>query len=133
MTPIISMWMPWANWVGLGWKVIETRTHRRFQSLADKRIGIHCSLKWDKNAIELARPYLDQDQITLTQSFLRIGGAVYWTATVSEFRQLTIEDESRTLIECTTERYGLVLSDVKTIEAVPMRGHQGIWYAEIEQ
>jgi hypothetical protein len=45
--PIISLWQPWAQWVALGWKLIESRTHNRFKSLLTKRIGIHASAKWD--------------------------------------------------------------------------------------
>lgn len=131
LTPIISMWMPWANWVGLGWKTIETRTHQRFRGLVGKRIGIHCALKWDKGAIEAARPYLDAYQVGLSSSFLKIGGAVCWTALATEHRQLEVGDEFDALIECRTVRFGLVLTDVQRIEAIPMRGHQGIWYAQL--
>lgn len=130
-TPIISMWMPWANWVGLGWKTIETRTHRRLLSLVGREIGIHCAQKWDSRAIELARPYLQDWQIAQTQQFLRIGGCVSWLATVIEGRRLDTSDERAALIECSTERWGLILTDVKSIEAIPMKGHQGIWYADL--
>lgn len=130
--PVISMWMPWANWVGLGWKTIETRTHRRFQSLAGRQIAIHCAVKWDKSATKAALAYLTPNQVGATERFLKIGGAVCWLATVAEHRRLTPADERAALIECSTERYGLVLTDIRSIgEAIPMKGRQGIWYADL--
>jgi hypothetical protein len=128
---VITLNMPWANWVALEWKQIETRTHKRFQSLVGKRIGIHAALKWDKNAIGMALPYLDANQYQRSRNFLHIGGAIICTVFVSEFRQLTPEDAPKALIECDTTRYGLILTDVKQIEAIPCRGYQGIWNHDI--
>jgi len=131
-TPIISLWMPWANWVALKWKPIETRKHRRFASLVGKRIGIHASVKWDDSAIEAARPYLQEWQILQTERFLRIGGAIICTAMVKEFRPLTEYDEDDALIECrSVQRYGLRLDDVQIIEAIPCKGKQGVWYHDL--
>jgi len=127
--PIISLWRPWGNWVALQWKPIETRLHKRFASLVGKRIGIHLSVKWDKTAIEQARPYLTPEQIAKTEDFLRIGGAVICTALVKEFRKLTADDSQAALIDCGgVERYGLILEDVQSIEAIPCKGRQGIFY-----
>lgn len=127
--PVISMWMPWANWVALGWKPIETRTHVRFRSLLGKRIGIHATLKFDMTALYAALPYLSDTQLSASDQFLKIGGAIICTAFVKEFRELTAEDSQFALIDCgTTKRFGLVLDDIQTIEAIPARGKQGIWY-----
>lgn len=124
---IITLNMPWANWVSLGWKLIETRTHARFKNLVGQRIGIHASLKWDKNALSLAAPYLTTEQQEQSEKFLRIGGAIICTAFVEDFRRLTEADEIKALIQCTTTRYGLFLRDVNQIEAIPCRGYQGMW------
>lgn len=126
--PVISLWMPWANWVALGWKRIETRTHSRFRSLVGKRIGIHASLKWDATALDEASRYLTFEQVEQTKKFLRIGGAIICTAMVREFRPLGVVDEPKALIECETPRYGLFLTDIEAIEAIPAKGKQGIWY-----
>jgi hypothetical protein len=127
--PIISLWPPWANWVMLGWKPIETRTHNRFKSLAGKRIGIHATIAWDTDAIKLARPYLTLEQVGLTMNFLRIGGAILGTAFVEHERELTADDSLRALIDCGGyKRHGLFLSDIRIIEAIPAKGKQGIWY-----
>jgi hypothetical protein len=132
--PIISLWMPWANWVMLGWKTIETRLHRRFYSLAGKTIGIHASLRWDDGAIDAARPYLTEKQITQTLNFLRIGGAIIGTVYVPTVRELAAEDSARALIDCdAVKRHGLELMYRNPIEAIPCRGKQGIWYADVPQ
>src|SRR5262249_8625581 len=126
----ISMWMPWANWVALKWKPIETRTHERFRGLVGKKIGIHAAVKWDNTAIEQARLYLIPEQIRQTRGMLRLGGGIICTAFVEAFRELTEADEWQALIECKTKRYGLFLRDVTTIEYIPCRGRQGIWYVD---
>lgn len=131
--PVVSLWQPWAQWVMLGWKPIETRTHKRFASLVGKRVGIHYALKWDKGAIEAASNYMTQAQIEQTMGFLRIGGAICGTALVKEHRELTAEDSAAALIDCSsTKRYGLFLADIEVIEAIPASGKQGIWYHEIK-
>lgn len=132
LIPVISLWNPWAIWVGLGWKKIETRTHQRFASLVGKTIGIHSALKWDEGAIQAARPWLTEAQIYQTQKMLRVGGAICWTAFVSEHRELNPIDNPSALIDCThITRYGLFLRDLNAIELIPCRGKQGIWYHDV--
>ena len=132
LVPVISLWMPWANWIMLGWKKIETRTHTRFKSLVGKRIGIHATMKWDNYALLAASPWLTPQQIEHTNRFLKIGGAILGTVYVSEFRLLTANDSQASLINCDDVlRYGLVLEDVQICEAKSIPGKQGIWYAQI--
>jgi hypothetical protein len=130
--PVISIGNPWAAWLMMGWKTIETRTHPRLASLSGKVIGIHAAQKWDEAAIFQARPFLTDEQIQRTETFLRVGGAIIGTAKIGEHRPLTSEDSEAALIDCaTTQRWGLIIESVNLIEAIPMRGKQGIWYAEI--
>ena len=127
--PIISLWMPWANWVVLGWKGIETRLHKRFYGLVGKEIGIHATQKWDESALDAAKPYLWPPHWESTHSFLRIGGAIIGTVCVVDARELTADDSKRALIDCgNTKRHGLYLAYPKIIEAIPAKGKQGIWY-----
>jgi hypothetical protein len=136
IVPVISLWMPWANWVVLGWKDIETRLHKRFYGLKGKKIAIHASLKWDDTAIEQARPYLRDWQIEQTNFMNRnkFGGAIIGTACCTTARELTDEDSFRALIDCgTVKRQGLVLAYPKIVKAIPCRGKQGIWYAEMPE
>ena len=128
--PIISLWAPWANWVILGWKTVETRRHNKLAGLDGKIIGIHVTQKWDDLAIDAARPYLTESQLYRTSCFLRIGGAILGTARVewTSKSPLGPEFSAAALIECNTPRYGLGLGDPQIIEAIPCRGKQGIWY-----
>jgi predicted transcriptional regulator len=41
---VITLWQPWASFIALGWKTIETRTHDRFKNLVCERIAIHAGL-----------------------------------------------------------------------------------------
>jgi hypothetical protein len=130
--PVISLYGPWANWVALGWKTIETRTHPRLKSLVGKTIGIHVALKWDDDALEAAAPFLSQFQISRTQQFLRVGGGIICTAFAYDHRELDSLDNGSSLIDCThLTRYGLFLRDIRPIEVIPAKGKQGIWYADI--
>ncbi len=127
--PIISLWMPWANWVMLGWKTTETRLHRRLAGLAQRYIGIHATQKWDESAIDAARPYLTEEQLWETSTFLRIGGVILGTVYARCHGQLTDADSRSALIDCgTMQRFGLTLEQPTLIEAIPARGKQGIWY-----
>ena len=132
--PVISLHRPWANWVSLVWKPIETRTHERFRGLVGKRIGIHASLKWDSQWEQLAGPYLKSGQIEMTKDFLQLGGAIIATALVADFSKLDWSFSQGALIDCElTERWGLFLSDLQHPEAIPCKGRQGIWYHEVPE
>jgi hypothetical protein len=129
--PIISMWNPWAIWVIIGWKKIETRTHNRFRSLNGKTIAIHSTVKWDETAIEKAGNYLTPSEVNETNEFLRLGGAIIGTADVIDYRPLTSSDSPLALIDCgSIKRYGMVLDNVRPLPAIPAKGKQGIWYLE---
>ena len=125
----ITLWQPWATWVILGWKSIETRLHPRFASLVGERIGIHAGLMWDDEAFALAKPYLSKEQFILTHGLPpHVRGALLGTVSVVEHRILNSDDSRAALIDCqNTVRYGLILENPMPISAIPMRGKQGIW------
>lgn len=137
-TPCISLWQPWAQWVVLGWKTIETRTHPRFESLAGKRIGIHAAKVWDKQAIHIARSYLTDEQFEQTYQLLQesqhnsLGGKVLGTVFVNEHRLLDTDDAPAALIECQTVRFGLLLRDpIQLAVPFPVTGRQGIFHVQL--
>lgn len=130
-TPIISMWQPWAQWVELGWKTIESRRHKRFASLAGQRIGIHRAQHWDDGWIEDARRYLTDEQFEQTMEMPTLGSIVRCTVLVTVHRPLTIKDEPAALIECSSLRYALVLVDREIFEPIWMNGRQLIWRADL--
>lgn len=132
-TPIITLWQPWAQWIALGWKTIETRLHDRFKNLKGKIIGIHVGKNYDKNAIDEARNFLNEKQIDYTLFHARgKGGFICCTALVNDFRILTKADSEKALIDCEkTKRYGLFLSNIylsQEFMCKKYKGRQGIWY-----
>jgi hypothetical protein len=130
----ISLWNPWAMWVALGWKTVETRLHDRFASLERKRVAIHAALTWDVSAIESARKYLSTEQIRETVQNLKTwpSGAFICTVDVEDYRVTETTDAKAALIECDTPRFGLYLSNVKLfVPPILARGRQGIWKAQL--
>ncbi len=139
--PIITLWQPWASFVALGWKTIETRWHKRFEKLTGKVIGIHASVKWDANWLELAGPYLSGEQRNQAFGLHIVRGIILCTAVVHGFRALGEVDSVKALINCGTTdnpggnsgssrvRYGLELSHVISVDPpIQTTGRQGIWY-----
>lgn len=138
---VISLWQPWAQFVALGWKTIETRTHQNFASLAGRRIGIHAALMWDTQWLRHAGPYMTKEQIEETDKFDRsaTGGRILCTAHVTGHRSLDEPDSQAALISChirdrfggacSLPRYGLLLKDVKRLaDPFKIKGKQGIFY-----
>lgn len=136
--PALTLWRPWADWVMLGWKTIETRTHARLRSLGKQptRLAIHAAEKWDESALDAARQWLTEEQIQATQTTIRqrpVGGHVLGTVLVVGFALLDERDEAQALIECrSVTRYGLELVNPKPL-AVPMKatGRQGLFRVEL--
>ena len=137
---IITMHPPWALFIPLRWKTIETRNHKRFQNLLGHTIGIHVSQHWDKDWYRLASPYLSERQlkkIGILKTENRIPfGKIICTAYVYNFRLLFKSDSKDSLIDCDyegkgIEKYGLLLMNVRELkQPIPAKGHQGIWNIE---
>jgi hypothetical protein len=128
--PVITLYQPWATWIMRGWKTIETRTHDRFKSLDGKTILIHAGQKTDASAIN--NPYLTKEQL-LFQPDDVINGFILGSAYVQYLGCLDPDDGVNALIECTTLRYGLLLSSVNVFaEPIPVKGEMGIWYFDFE-
>lgn len=125
---------PWAMWVMLGWKTIETREHDRFKTLVGHDIAIHATMKWDHAAYESALQSggLSYGQLKRSEEFKSIRGVILGTTTVALFRRLTEEDSGDALIECRTRRYGLFLRNPILLKTpIPCKGHQGIFRVEL--
>lgn len=128
----ISLHQPWATWIALGWKTIETRRHNRFQSLEGQRIAIHAALSFDHSAYEAAMPFLSELQRHKWFEFRRNQiphGALVATALVHRFSYGLFEDhDASALIECKTHRTGLFLRDIAPLyKPIPCTGRQGIF------
>lgn len=133
--PVITLWQPWAQWVMLGWKRTETRTHAKFKLLVGQRIGIHVGQKWDPWALHEAQGFLNKQQSEETHNRTGIfgvlqdaPGCIIATAFVKEHRLLGANDAKAALIECDTRRWGLVLTDLVVTRFTKAPGKQGIWY-----
>lgn len=134
MIPAISLWQPWAQWVALGWKPIETRTHRRFLPLLGKEICIHAARKWDMKALSIAKKYLTEHQVNQTILMDELEPSIVGTARVYYMGELDEHDSQYALCDCSVPGlWGLYLSAIKKFEKpIPCKGHQGIFYVSKE-
>jgi hypothetical protein len=129
--PVITLYQPWASWIMRGWKIIETRTHDRFKSLAGKRILIHAGKKTDETAVN--NPYLSKEQILYKPDEI-INGAILGECLVQHFQKLDASHSKHSLIDCgSVERWGLFLNEIMMLEKpIEVAGEMGIWYFDLE-
>jgi hypothetical protein len=130
--PVITLYGPWANWIALEWKTIETRLHDQFACLLGRRIGIHLGRRWDETALKAAAPYLTDQQLRDSRSLRSEGGVILCTAHVHQVAPLAARHSRAALIDCgAVRRWGLFLDNIEVIEPIPCSGKQGIWRHEI--
>lgn len=131
----ITLYQPWALWVALGYKPIETRTHDRFKNLVGKRIAIHSAQIYDEGAFKLAWEFLPPKLkaplgvIKLAMSVSLARGSIVCTAIVIKTEWLNEEHSNRALCDCkNVKRFGLFFADVKALKKpIPYKGRQGIF------
>lgn len=132
MIDCISMYQPWAQWVALGWKTIETRRHNKLACLArrGKRIVIHASDKWDIDWCLKANDFLTQHQFNMTayQGFeFWPRGALICTVKIHGHWQLGSPASHLALCDCSGgDLFGLTLQAVQRFDPIKWKGHQGI-------
>ena len=131
----ISLHQPWAQWVALNLKPIETRTHSRFKRLKGERIAIHAAKKWDPAAWDAAEEYLTPIQVARTRYLRILDGEIICTVRVVDARwsPLGFEEQSRLDLNkkalCETGgKFLLFLDEIKPLtHTIPFRGRQGIF------
>jgi hypothetical protein len=129
----ISLYQPWASWVAMGWKTIETRAHKRFRRLAGQRIAIHAAKKFDEYAIpHMAYPYLVARgywNYHTDNPFALARGCILCTVFVAKHRSVTDKDSPDALCDCSGGGlYGLVFKDIQLLKYPhPFPGQQGIF------
>ena len=139
MMKVITLWQPWATWVALGWKTIETRTHNRFACLEGKTIAIHAGKKFDDKAMLIASDYLKNKGLQAEANVvLYPKGLILCTAFVREFGFINnLAHCIDALIECHNGgegRYGLYLENITELKyPIKTKGSQGIWNFEIKE
>ena len=131
MIDCISLYEPWAQWVALGWKTVETRRHNRLACLArrGRRIAIHAAQKIDWSWKDKAGPYLSEEQLLWT-----LGNITDWprgflicTVFPAEHARMSSVMSPLALCDCSgNDLYGIVLEDVQRFEPIKWTGHQGI-------
>ena len=133
------MWQPWASFVAMKWKTIETRTHERFKGLVGERIAIHATLKVDKTAF-LNEYYpscmVGPRQIdNLVRFVTTCRGNILCTATVSSARwapnvDFVEREEWNKKAMCEVAgKFCFFLEDIEPLrEKVPFKGRQGIFH-----
>ncbi len=133
---VITLWQPWATFIMLGWKTIETRTHDRFKNLIGETIGIHAGNAFDRDWEELAGEYLSGHQLTTIKCnfdfFNEARGKIICTTKVEKTEWLYTRSSKRALINCDPKengfyRFGLFLENIKKIKPIAAKGKQGIW------
>lgn len=131
----ISLWRPWDLFVLLGWKSIETRTHKRFKSLAGTTIAIHSAKRLDPNWKLLTEQWLSGTQQNQIARSILEGGHVHGIVEVWAHRRLGGHDSWAALIDCSEcTRYGLDLDHARLLEnPIEVRGRQGIFDVPISE
>ena len=125
----ITLYQPWASWIAMGWKTIETRTRNHLASLAGQRIAIHAGKTFNHGACGIARPYMTVERCAEAELMVYPSGVVVCTAMVKEARKLNGKDSPRAMYRCgDCDTYGLILTDIKPVDPpVEATGHRGIW------
>jgi hypothetical protein len=134
MIDCISMWNPWAQWVALGWKTIETRRHARLEALIGFRIAIHAAQKWDPDWREKSKGFLSDERYYHTMKHFKNGwprGALVCTVLVRRGRwipdcQGELTDLNKAALCDVRGLHCLFLEDVHRFEPISWTGHQGI-------
>ncbi len=130
--PVITLYQPWASYVMLGWKTIETRTHKRFKCLVGHTIGIHAGLSYDTQ--DYVYDYLMPDQREIAARLEFPTGKLLGTVNVNKFLELNGSHSNEALIDCEeVARFGLFLGSPIEINPVKVRGSMGIWYYDTEK
>lgn len=132
----ITLWQPWAMFVAVGWKSIETRTHQRFKSLVGQRIAIHAAKKIDEASIfNNFVPDMNAPQVVEYRRMIdECKGQILCTATVADARwapNVDFVEREHWNITAMCEvagKFCLFLEDIKPLRSrVPFRGRQGIF------
>ena len=133
----ISLWQPWATFVSLEWKTIETRTHERFRGLVGQRIAIHAAKKIDTSGNW--RNFLSwenfQNDATDYLNIKKVSGTILCTATVATARWAPKyvnfperEDWNKKALCHVAGKFCLFLEDINPIMTrIEVRGRQGIF------
>ena len=133
----ISLWGPWALWVAMKWKTIETRTHDRFKGLEGQTIAIHMAKKVDttQGLIPEGRNIGSTVEVLNVAMLMELwAGKVICTAFVDKARWapnvgfVEREDWDKRACCSVAGKHLLFLSGIQYLaKPVPFTGRQGIF------
>jgi hypothetical protein len=127
--PAITLYQPWAQFIMLGWKIIETRLHNKFACLNEKTILIHAGAYWDDDWFKLASHYLTHEQLFLMDTNIEVEPSILCSAKVYDYGTLNQSHSNDALIDCFGyNRKGLFLKDIEKTKPFPVAGSVGIFY-----
>jgi len=134
--PAISIAQPWASWIALGWKSIETRSHGNFAGLVGKRIAIHASKTWDRESLDVADVFMTPEQIQahgrLTAAKWYPQGELVAVARVLRMQPCNHVALGRAALCWYEGGVGYVLGDVSPLpRGIRVSGLQGIFYVDL--
>ncbi len=132
MKRVITLQEPWASLVAEGIKTIETRSWPCYQYGS---IFIHAS-----------KALIPQTDERRTELSTLLSGSLHYGEIIAECELSNciliddsyakrIEKENPLCFRCgdfTPGRYAWVLSNIRPIKPIPIRGKQGIWYSELD-
>jgi len=134
----ISLHQPYATFIAMKWKTIETRKHARFKCLEGERIAIHAAKK-DVCVPAALYDYLPaalRDSLQLSNILLSMDinrGKIVCTAQVVRARLAPNVDfdlrkawNEQAMCEV-GGKFLLFLEEIEPINPVPFRGQQGIF------
>lgn len=130
---VITLWQPWASFIALGWKTIETRTHNRFNNLFGQTIAIHAGMNYDEDwkeyALPFMAPFMEVQAELMQNKFRKDCGKILCTTHVLSTGILSKRHSADSMIDCeNTVRYGLFLDELRMLQnPISIKGHQGIW------
>jgi|GEM_PF-1774330 len=136
--PAISLAQPWATWIAMGWKTIETRRHNRLDRIIGRRIAIHASKTWDSSSLDVAGQYLTTAQIQrhglMTSRNMYPKGELVCLATVTSGGPM---DQPADAAAALCDFHGGVGYRLAHVEALPfgiqMAGTLSISYVELPE
>ena len=128
--PVLSVWQPWASLLVSGVKNYENRRWKLSEKFLNKKIYIHASLKKDCFEFEIADEhyrFFMNNKASLSKELndYKFGGIIGWVV----FDKVVTESESMWF----SGPYSFHVKEFKQIEFIPLKGHQGIFYSEIEE
>ena len=130
--PVLSLYQPWAAYIMMGYKLIETRLHDRFKGIVGKQILIHAARNVDNSVEAQHNQYLTPEEIKVAHTIM-FKGAIIGSAIVDKARWLEERDSQLAMIDCkNTKRFGLHLTHITMFdEPLFERGSMGIWYYDM--